>query len=255
MRPELDVVQGVETESVLKSHHWWGIQKIEWVGKTLKVVFDGRGYMPELDKVAEELGTKSFLIYPWAIVQDVDKLDGFTIQAATRLDITCGDIENCKLIAGHALRVIVPKREGGVLKFVRNDVDSLYMGMSGINRGILAGNHLDKINRLVLTHIGPKIEKIVGGWNLLEIKNDKFSTWPRPKGTVDTSLDPLASLGLNKHFKNLDDFSIAKGTGGNDCYINVTKKFPARHGDWGIDRIVELNNGWQMTIRNDARCI
>lgn len=253
MHPELDVVRGVEAESILKSHHWWGVKSVEWIGKTLKVIFNGRGYMPDFLEVAEELGTKSFHICPWAIIDDIPELDGFDIRATTKLDIHCPKIKNCTLKAGH--RVSIFMKHNGTLDFVRNDIQCTDLLLDNINRGTFVGNKFDEIDRLALSHVGPTIDKRVVSWNILSVHNGKWATWPVPKEKVDLKLDPLKTLGLDKHFKNVKDFKVARSTSSDDIYIWASRGYKRNRYDWGIRALVDLDNGWQLRVESDARSI
>lgn len=247
------VQQTVEVEAVLKKHRWF-YKSYRWEGKTLKVIFDGRGYMDDFGAVAEELGCKSFDIYPWAIISGVKQLDGFEIKAATRLDITCNDIQNSSLTAGHCVTIFAPKKNEKV-KLVRNDIHSGHFRLDGIDGATMVGNDFDEVDFLTLRKIGPKIEKIVLGWNLVTNYKDRWTTYPRPAGKPDPAMDPLKSLGLDKHFKNLTDFTVALTTGGNDDYITFSTRYKQKRHDWGIDELIDLDNGFQAKVVKDARCV
>lgn len=248
-----DTVQVAEIESIFKKYHWRP-KSYSWEGKTLKIVFDGRGYMDDFDKVAAELHCKNFNIYPWALITSSTPLDGFKITAETRLDITCSEVKNCDLTADIQVEIIAP-RANEKIKLIRNDIHSYSMRLQGIDGATMVGNDFSDVKRLTLAHVGPKIERIVLGWNFVTSTKGHWSTYPYPKGDPDPAMDPFKSLGLDKHFKNLEYLNIAAGTGGTDDYIFFTTNHGYKSTDWDIQKTMKLNNGYLAVVKNDARCI
>lgn len=256
LRPNADVqvMQQVELDAILKKHHWY-VESAYWQGNALKITFDGRGYMDNIDKVAEDLKCKNFIVYPWAIVSAA-KLDGYSIKAGTRLDITCQDIQNCVLEAGHRV-TISGKSDKDKLKLVRNDFVSKALRLNNMNGATMVGNDFDQIESLTITRMGPKIEKIVLDWNYVTNNKGAWLTYPRPSGSPDLDLDPIKSLGLDKHFRNLQNFTLSLGCGGSEDYIQFNASGQRRYKrfDWGVDGLWDLNNGWQAVVIKDARCV
>lgn len=253
---EDDVIGDVELQSILKKYRWF-YESAHFEGKTLKITFDGRGYMDNFEKVATELRCKSFSVWPWAIVRDVDKLDGYELEAGTRLDIYCSDIQNCKLTAGHRL-LISGDSDTSKLKIVRNQVNSAAMMIQRMNGATMTGNDFNKVTRLTITSPGKAIEKIVLGWNIVSKTNKGWSTYPQPEGKFDPDMDPIKSLGLDKHFRNLDTLTISSGMTAFEDYLQFTApnyKYKYKRSDWGVDFCKTLTNGWQATAIKDARCI
>lgn len=250
-----DISRQVELMPLLKKYHWF-VKSARWDGDTVKLVFDGRGYMDDFERVAEELQCCSFDVYPWAIISGVKKLDGFALKAATRLDIRCDDIQNCKLIAGH--RVTIRPDKTKIIKMVRNSFETHALRLNNFDRTVLASNNFNQIEQLTIDHFGSKVNNIVLNWNVITQKDNKWVTYPRPTGQPDPSIDPLRTLGIDKHFKNLDNVKIALNTGGDDCYIDLNSpsaNYRHKQFDWGVDKIVDYNNGWQLAVIRDARCI
>ena len=253
IRPDVEVEQAVELMPVLKKHHWY-VKDAYWVGKTLRVVFDGRGYMEEFDEVAEELHCKNFSVYPWAIITSKKPLDGFTITAETRLDITAPELKGCRLTSKQGTMITTPKGAQKV-KIINCDFLSRRLCFNNTDGMTLTGNNFNDVEMLVLKHVGPKIEKIVLGWNLVTNNKGKWTTYPRPSGSPNPDMDPFKDLGLNKHFKNLTDLDIALGTGGEDDYISFSTRYKRGRYDWGVMGQVDLTNGFQCNIIKDARCV
>lgn len=249
------VVGEVELQAVLKRYRWL-TKSARFNGDTLKVVFDGRGYMDDFEKVAEALHCKSFDVYPWAIIE-AKNLDGYRIKAATRLDITCANIQNCVLEAGHRV-MISGNNSNDKIKLVRNEFISNALRLNRLNGATMVGNDFGQIGNLTITHMGPKIEKIALGWNYVTRYKNAWTTYPRPDGKPDLDLDPLKSLGLDKHFKNLKSLTLSLGCTGTEDYIQFnTPDSPRKYGryDWGVDGLYNLNSGWQTVIIKDARCV
>lgn len=251
LRPEIDVEQAVELMPILKKHHWY-VKDAYWKGKTLRVVFDGRGYMDEFDEVAEELQCKNFSVYPWAIIASKKPLEGFTIDAETRIDITAPKLKGCSLTTkSMAITINCPKNVQKV-EVTNCDFHSHTLCFDNTNGMTLVGNDFNDVTRLSLKHVGPRIEKIVLGWNLVTNHKDRWTTYPRPSGEPDPNMDPFKDLGLNKHFKNLTDLNIALGTGGNDCYISFSTSYKRGRYDWGVMNQVDLTNGFQCNVIKGA---
>ena len=249
------VVSEVELQTVLKKYHWF-TESARFEGDTLKVVFDGRGYMDDFEKVAEALHCKSFDVYPWAIIE-AKNLDGYKIKAATRLDITCTNIQNCVLEAGHRI-MISGNNDNDKIKLIRNDFISRALCLNRLNGATMAGNDFGQIEDLTITHMGPKIENIALGWNYVTRDKNKWTTYPRPAGKPDPDLDPIKSLGLDKHFKNLKGLTLSLGCSGTEDYIqfNAPGGRPKySRNDWGVDALCNLNSGWQAVAIRDARCV
>lgn len=256
LRPDVEThaMQAVELDAILKKYHWY-VKSASWQGNALKVVFDGRGYMDDFEEVSKELKCKNFIVYPWAII-NATKLDGYTISAATRLDITCSDIQNCVLGAGHRV-MISGKNDKDKIKLVRNEIDSKALRLNNLNGATMTGNDFGQVEDLTITRMGPKIENIVLGWNYVTRNKNAWTTYPRPAGKPDPDLNPIKSLGLDKHFRNIQKFTLSLGCTGNEDYIRFSAPGQYRHGrfDWGVDGLVELNNGWQAVVIKDARCV
>ena len=255
LRPDDDIVQSVEVESILKKHGWW-YKNVKWEGKTLVVINSGeRVYLDELDEVAEELNCRSFRVYPWAVISAKKPLDGLTIQAETRIDITAPKVTGCKFITKQMGVTITKPKDTPKLVVTNCDFNTRHVSFDRMDGVTLSGNNFNDVEFLTLKHVGPKIEKIVLGWNLVTNNKGKWSTYPYPKGQPDPNMDPFKDLGLDKHFKNLTDLNIALGTGGNDEYISFSTRYKRRAHDWGVRTQVNLNSGWQCNVINDARCI
>ena len=258
LRPDDDILQGVEFESVLKKYHW-RYKRAEWQGKTLYVVFDGRGYMDDLDKVAEELNCRSFKIYPWAIINTSGPLDGIVVQAETRIDITAPKVTGCKFICKQPL-TIRPSSKASKPTYSHNDFECEMIEMVGIDGVTFSGNNFNNIDTIHLTKVGPRIEKIVMSWNFItnELKGGIWSTYPRPKGEPKLDLNPLKALGLDKHFKNVKRLQISGGlnSGYPDKLVftlpsyEFYQEYTKRYSDIsrGIDRVEMLSSGWQLMI-------
>lgn len=254
LRPEMDVEQAVELMPILKKHHWC-VKAAYWKGTTLRVVFDGRGYMDEFDEVAEELNCKKFSVYPWAIITSKKPLNGFTIDAETRIDITAPELNGCKLSTKQMAVMISNPKGVQKVKVINCDFDTHAVCFNNMDGITLTDNNFNDVTTLTLKHVGPKIEKIVLGWNLITNHKGRWSTYPRPAGKPDPNMDPFKDLGLNKHFKNLTDFNVALGTSADDDYISFSTRYKRKSSDWGVVRQLELTNGWQCNIINDARCL
>lgn len=259
MRPndiEDEVIGDVELQSILKKYHWF-YESAHFEGKTLKIIFNGRGHMDDFEKVATELHCKSFSVWPRAVIRGANKLDGYELEAGTQLDIYCQDIQNCKLTAGHRL-LISGDSNTPKLKMVRNQVNSTAMTIRRMNGVTMTGNDFNKVIHLTITNPGKTIEKIVLGWNIVSKTDEGWSTYPRPKGEFDPNIDPIKSLSLDKYFRNLDIFTISFGTTAFEDYLRFTApnyKYKHKKTDWGIDFCKTLTNGWQATAIKDARCI
>lgn len=255
LRPDDDVTQSVEFEAVLKKYGWW-YKTAKWEGKTLCVSYPSeRVYLDDLDKVAEELHCRSFKIYPWAIIKTSGPLDGLEIQAGTRIDITAPKVTGCKFTAQQGV-TISPQKDTRKLEVTNCDFNTTRLCFDRMDGVALSGNNFNQITYLTLKHVGSKIERIVLGWNLITIDpKGRWSTYPYPKGQPDPNMDPFKSLGLNKHFKNLTDFAVAAGTGGDDEYISFSTRYKQGAHDWGVMKQVNLNSGWQCNVIKDARCI
>ena len=238
LRPDVDVnaKQIVELDSILKKHHWYP-QSAEWQGNALKLVFDGRGYMDDIDKVAEELHCKNFIIYPWAIIT-ATRLDGYSLKAATRLDITCADIQNCVLEAGHRV-TISGKSDKDKLKLVRNEFISNALRLNKLNGATMVGNDFGRIEDLTITRMGSKIENIVLDWNYITHHKDIWTTYPRPAGKPDPDLNPIKALGLDKHFRNLQKLTLSLSCSGDDSYLRFSAPGKTRYKrfDWGVSAL------------------
>lgn len=250
LRPEIDVKHAVEIVSILRKHGWY-VKDAYWKGGTLCIVFDGRGYMDDFDEVAEELQCKNFNIYPWAIITSKKPLDGFTIEAATRLDITAPELKGCRLSSTQGTTITASKGIQKV-KVINCDLLSKSLCFNNTDGMTLTGNNFNDVEILTLKHVGPRIEKIVLGWNLVTNNKGRWTTYPRPSGEPDPNMDPFKDLGLNKHFKNLTDLNITLGTGGNDCYISFSTSYKRGRYDWGVMNQVDLTNGFQCNVIKGA---
>lgn len=254
LRPEQDIEHAVEIKSILRKYYWT-VKDAYWKGNTLRVVFDGRGYMDDFDKVAEELNCKSFSVYPWAIIKSDTPLEGFSIDAETRLDITAPEIRGCKLQANQQ-RVKITNPDGvKKVKVVNCDFITNHLCFNKMDGVTLSGNNFRDVKVLTLTHVGPKIEKIVLGWNLVTNAKGGWRTYPAPPGKPDPNMNPFKDLGLDKHFKNLTDLNIASELGADDMYITFSDNYKRGPHDWGVFAQVNLTSGWQCNVIKDARCV
>lgn len=249
--PEDDLMRVVELKSILRKHEWLLIKDAYWQNKTIHVVFDGQGYMDDLDEVAEELKCKNFSIYPGAIITSKKPLEGFSIDAQIGFEITAPELRNCKLEAKRdRITIINPK---GNIKLTNCDFITRTLCFSDVNDIKLTGNNFDQIENLTLKHIGPKIEKIVLGWNLVTNDKGKWVTYPEPDGKPDPDMNPFKDLGLDKHFKHLTMLNIASEVTGDGKYISFLKQYKYGKHDWGIATQVELTSGWQCNVIRDVR--
>ena len=256
LRPDDDLTQAVEYESVLKKYGW-RYKTAKWEGKTLCISYPGeRVYLDNLDEVATELHCRSFKIYPWAIIKASGPLDGISVQAETRIDITAPKITGCKFKTNQMGVTITQPNNIRKLEVTNCDLDTTRLCFDRMDGVTLSGNNFNQITNLALKHVGSRIERIILGWNIVTINSKgKWSIYPHPKGQPDPNMDPFKSLGLDKHFKNLTDFNIAAGTGGDDEYISFSTRYKRGPHDWSVMKQVNLNSGWQCNVIKDARCI
>lgn len=254
LRPEIDVMQAVELKPILRKHGWF-VKEAHWEGNMLRLVFDGRGYMDDIDEVSAELNCKKFSVYPWAIITSKTPMDGYTIEAETRIDITAPKLTGCKLSTKQMAVMITKPKNVSKLEVTNCDFNTHSVCFSNMDGVTLSGNNFHEVEFLTLKHVGPKIEKIVLGWNLVTNYKGKWTTYPRPTGKPDPNMDPIKDLGLYKHFKNLTDLKIALGTTADDDYISFSNRYKRGRYDWGTDAQLDLTNGWQCNVIKDARCV
>lgn len=259
LRPDDDILQEVELKPVLRKYGWH-VQDAYWKGKTLRLVFDGRGYMDDINEVAEELHCKNFSVYPWAIITSKKPLEGFTIDAETKLDITAPKIKGCDLTAKTMGITIIQPNDVRKVEVVNCDFHSFSLCLRNTDGMTLVGNNFDEVTTLDLNNVGPKIEKIVMSWNFItnELCNGVWSTYPYPKGEPKMDLDPMKALGLDKHFKNVNRIDIAGGKrsghpdhlefvrAGNRMYDRYEDRYTSL--GQGI-KVKYLESGWQMFIQ------
>lgn len=250
---EDDVRRGAELPGVLKKYRWDTISA-DWTGpKSIKLAFDGRGYMPYASKVISELQVDKIEVYPWAIVSTTQALKDCEIIAKTRCDVrTTAPIENCRFEGPMGI-MLQPKL--GTLELKNVKIGSQNLRLDNIERGKFVGCDFSEVTRLTLTHVGPKIQNIIESWNIALIRGNEIVGYPYPKERPHGDLDPLKTLGLDKYFKNLTYFAVCCETYGNSGALIFNKKDKVKSGDWDVACVYEFNSGWQVHRKQDARGI
>ncbi len=262
---EQDVVDSVELTSILKKHGSQSFLKdAKWDdrGRALRLIYDGYGYMYEVQDLAADLKCNEIRVYPQAIIRETLSLKNMYLGAATqiRFDDAC-KIENCVLADGDWTYnvgrggITLRADKSGNLEVRNSTFKCKRLKMSGVTKAKLQGNDFNEVEYLALTNVGPTIQRIIERWNFCTIKNNSFTSYPYPKGQFSPDIDPIKELGLDRHFKNLDTLCIAISTNGDKKYIRYERESTYKRFDWGVDKLETLSNGWQLTLINDPRII
>lgn len=260
--PDLTVSRSVEINDILKKHYCaTSLKKADWDGNTLRLIYDGYGYLYELQDLMDELSCKSICVYPQIVIRETPVLDGLSIKCATRCQVSGSIVKNCLFEDGawtyrtSRMGISFTAPKNGFLEISDTTIKSAYLKFANVERAKLLRNNFDDVERLTLTYVGKMIQKIVEKWNLCTIKDGEIKTYPYPAGQFDPNMDPLKALGLDKHFKNLTQLQIATKTGGDKNYILFEKNTSRKATDFEVTTYKPMNNGWTAMIVHCANML
>lgn len=246
---DVRVLQAAELDSILEKYVW-NVKSARFDGDVLRIIGKDRLVINKFDELAKELHCRKFFMFPQVQLM-ADELDGLELEVETNLQIYCENIKNCVLTAGAALTI--QGKPTNKVKMINNTVHAQLMKFLYLNGAVMAGNDFDDVTLLSLEEYGKKIDDRVMSMNLVSKRNGRYSYCPRPEKDVDPKLDPLKWMGLDRHFKNIKQITFALAKDRESDYLCFYRSHPYKQWDWGIQRVEDLDSGWQAVIKQDAR--